>query len=113
LVAYSGDVRDDDAVFKALADGSRRHLLDVLRTRPGLTLTELCDGLDMTRQAVSKHLAVLEEAGIVVPLRRGREKQHFLNAAPIAEIAGRWIGEYQVAHAQAMTELKRILEEER
>ena len=83
-----------DEVFKALADPSRRALLDSLNARNGQTLRELCAGLEMARQSVSKHLAVLEEAGLVATVRRGREKLHYLNAAPINEIAERWINRY-------------------
>ncbi len=104
---------DDEAVFHALADASRRHLLDRLHARNGQTLRELCTGLDMTRQAVSKHLAVLEEARLVVALRRGREKRHYLNPAPILDLAGRWIGKYERRRALALAELKEQLEEER
>src|SRR3569623_34508 len=84
----------DDA-FKALADPSRRLLLDRLNQRNGQTLRELCAGLDMARQSVSKHLAVLESAGLLTTLRRGREKLHYLDAAPINEIGERWITRYE------------------
>ena len=91
----------DDQVFKALADATRRHLLDQLFTRDGRTLTELLEGLDMTRFGVMKHLSVLEEAGLVVTRKSGREKLHFLNAAPIRAIAQRWIERYGPApHTQ-------------
>ena len=83
-----------DEVFRALADPSRRRLLDSLNGRNGQTLRELCAGLDMARQSVSKHLAVLEAASLVTTVRRGREKLHYLNAAPINEIAERWISRY-------------------
>src|SRR3569833_1310799 len=99
-----------DSVFKALADPVRRRLLDRLHRRNGQTLGELCEGLDMTRQAVSKHLAVLEAAGLVVPLMQGREKLHHLNPVPIREIAERWIGKYEEARLQALGELKQRLE---
>jgi DNA-binding transcriptional ArsR family regulator len=105
-------VRDDDAVFRALADASRRHLLDCLYVHNGQTLHELCADLNMTRQAVSKHLAVLSEARLVIALRRGREKRHYLNPAPIVELAGRWIGKYERQRITALAELKRQLEEE-
>jgi uncharacterized protein YndB with AHSA1/START domain/DNA-binding transcriptional ArsR family regulator len=101
-----------DAVFKALADPSRRQLLDRLNARNGQTLGELCAGLDMTRQAVTKHLAVLEAANLVTARRRGREKLHYLNAAPITEISERWIDAYHREHAHALADLKRALEEE-
>jgi uncharacterized protein YndB with AHSA1/START domain len=100
-----------DEVFKALADPSRRALLDSLNGRNGQTLRELCAGLDMARQSVSKHLAVLEEAGLVTTVRRGREKLHDLNAAPVHEIADRWISRYDQARVQALADLKHALEE--
>ena len=83
-----------DAVFKALADRNRRRLLDGLNNHNGQTLRELCAGLEMTRQAASKHLAVLEAANLITTTRRGREKLHYLNAVPINDIAERWIGQY-------------------
>lgn len=101
-----------DEVFKALADASRRELLDRLYARNGQTLGELCDGLEMTRQAVSKHLAVLEGANLVVTLRRGREKLHYLNPVPIGEIHERWIGKYERAQVRALVALKKGLEDE-
>ncbi|MFI6299300.1 ArsR/SmtB family transcription factor [Nonomuraea sp. NPDC050790] len=100
-----------DEVFKALADPSRRALLDSLNASNGQTLRELCAGLDMARQSVSKHLAVLEEAGLVSTVRRGREKLHFLNAAPVHEIAHRWISRYDQARVEALADLKLALEE--
>ncbi|MBS2029975.1 MAG: helix-turn-helix transcriptional regulator [Deltaproteobacteria bacterium] len=102
-----------DAVFKALADASRRELLDRLRERNGQTLGELCEGLSMTRQAVSKHLAVLEEANLVVAQKVGREKLHYLNPVPIHEIADRWIGKYEHARLRLLAELKLNLEEDK
>lgn len=101
-----------DEVFKALADASRRELLDRLHAHNGLTLGALCRDLAMSRQAVTKHLAVLEAAGLVVARRSGREKLHFLNPAPIGEIYDRWIGKYQRARVEALADLKRALEEE-
>jgi len=101
-----------DAVFKALADPHRRALLDALRGRGGQTLGELCEGREMTRQAVSKHLAVLEAADLVVAERRGREKLHYLNAVPIQDIAERWIGAYERGRLAALLDLKRRLEGE-
>lgn len=101
-----------DDVFKALADASRRQLLDRLNGRNGQTLQELCAGLDLTRQAVSKHLAVLEAAELVTTLRRGREKLHYLNAAPINAIADRWIKQYDRPRAQLLADLKTALEQE-
>jgi DNA-binding transcriptional ArsR family regulator/uncharacterized protein YndB with AHSA1/START domain len=100
-----------DETFRALADPSRRLLLDSLRERNGQTLRELCAGLDMARQSVSKHLAVLEEANLVSTVRRGREKHHYLNATPINEIAERWITPYEQARVHALADLKRALEE--
>lgn len=100
-----------DAVFRALADPSRRELLDRLHQRNGQTLRELCAGLDMTRQAVSKHLAALEAANLVTTVRRGREKQHFLNAEPINAIADRWINRYHRGRAEALADLRRALED--
>jgi uncharacterized protein YndB with AHSA1/START domain/DNA-binding transcriptional ArsR family regulator len=99
-----------DAVFKALADPHRRQLLDRLNAHNGQTLTELCTDLAMTRQAVSKHLAVLEDALLVTTVRRGREKLHYLNAAPINEISDRWIHHYDRARVDALADLKRTLE---
>ena len=101
-----------DEVFRALADHSRRLLLDRLHDRNGQTLGELCDGLAMTRQAVTKHLGVLEAANLVASERRGREKLHYLNPVPIQEIADRWIGKYERSRLAALAELKRRLEGE-
>jgi len=98
-------------VFKALADPSRRLLLDRLNARNGQSLRELSEGLDMARQSVSKHLAVLEAANLVTTIRRGREKLHYLNAEPINEIAERWIHRYDRARVQALTDLKQALED--
>src|SRR5690242_2356009 len=100
----------DDA-FRALADPGRRRLLDSLNTRNGQTLRELCSELDMARQSVSKHLAVLEAANLVTTVRRGREKLHYLNAAPINEIAERWITHYEQDRVHALADLKRALED--
>ena len=100
-----------DDVFKALADASRRQLLDRLHAQNGQTLGELCRGLDMTRQAVTKHLALLEAANLVATVRRGREKFHYINPVPINEIAERWIGKYERHWLRALSELKRALEE--
>ena len=102
----------DDAVFRALADASRRQLLDRLHRRSGQTLGELCQGLDMTRQAVAKHLSILEEANLVSWKRRGREKLHFINPVPINQIAERWIGKFERPHLAALAKLKRTLEGE-
>lgn len=100
-----------DDVFRALADPSRRRLLDSLNGRGGQSLQELCAGLDMARQSVSKHLAVLEGANLIATVRRGREKLHYLNAAPINEIAERWINQYDRARVEALADLKRALED--
>ncbi|MFF1421095.1 ArsR/SmtB family transcription factor [Streptomyces sp. NPDC058280] len=99
-----------DAVFKALADPSRRQLLDRLNARNGQTLRELSEGLTMSRQAVSKHLAVLESALLVAVVRQGREKLHYLNPVPIHEIADRWIGRYERGRLTALSHLKQTLE---
>lgn len=100
-----------DAVFKALADESRRKLLDVLHRDNGQTLGELCGHLEMTRQAVTKHLLLLEDANLVVVVWRGREKLHYLNPVPLQEIHERWIGKYERHRLQALRELKAGLEE--
>jgi DNA-binding transcriptional ArsR family regulator len=99
-----------DKVFKALADDSRRELLDRLRADNGQTLGELCARLDMTRQAVSKHLAILEGANLVATVRRGREKLHYLNPVPIHQIGERWIGKFERHRLAALSELKKNLE---
>lgn len=101
-----------DEVFKALADPGRRQLLDSLNARNGQSLRELCAVLRMARQSVSKHLAVLEAADLVATVWRGREKLHYLNAAPINAIADRWIDQYHREHARALAGLKRVLEQE-
>jgi DNA-binding transcriptional ArsR family regulator len=103
---------DADKVFKALAAPERRLLLDRLRADNGQTLGQLCAHLEMSRQAVTKHLKVLEEATLVVPIRRGREKLHYLNPMPIHEIAERWIGKYERGRLRALSELKERLERE-
>ena len=99
-----------DDVFRALADASRRTLLDRLHARNGQTLNELCDGLDMTRQAVTKHLGILEEASLVSTIKHGREKLHYLNPVPIHQIAERWISKFERGKLVALSELKRQLE---
>jgi DNA-binding transcriptional ArsR family regulator len=104
-------VTDDDRVFKALSDPTRRHLLDRLFERDGRTLTELESELEMTRFGVMKHLRVLEEAGLVVAQRSGREKLHFLNPVPIRLIHDRWIDKYRERRVSALAELKTDLEE--
>ncbi len=102
---------DDDLVFKALGDATRRFLLDLLFERDGRTLTELESGLEMSRFGVMKHLRVLESAGLVVTRRSGREKFHFLNAVPIRLLHDRWIDKYTERHVSALVELKNELEE--
>lgn len=103
---------DDDRVFKALADPTRRFLLDRLFKRDGRTLTELESALEMTRFGVMKHLRVLEDAGLVVTRKVGREKLHFLNAVPIRLIHDRWIDKFTERRVSALTNLKRQLEED-
>jgi len=102
---------DDDLVFKALADPTRRMLLDRLFTRDGRTLTELEAQLEMTRFGVMKHLKVLEGAGLVVSRKRGREKLHFLNPVPIRQIHDRWIDKYREREVSALLDLKTSLED--
>lgn len=99
-----------DEVFKALADASRRTLLDRLHDQNGQTLGDLCDGLDMTRQAVTKHLVILEEANLVTTIKHGREKLHYLNPVPIHQIGERWIRKFERGKLAALSELKRQLE---
>ncbi|WP_346048542.1 metalloregulator ArsR/SmtB family transcription factor [Actinomadura chokoriensis] len=111
MAACLDDGMDEDGIFKALADPSRRRLLDGLNARSGQTLRELCAGLEMTRQSVSKHLAVLEAAGLVTTVRRGREKLHYLDAAPINAIADRWMSRYDRERARALADLKTALEQ--
>jgi uncharacterized protein YndB with AHSA1/START domain/DNA-binding transcriptional ArsR family regulator len=106
MAAYPGM----DEVFRALADPSRRQLLDGLNAHNGQTLGELCSGMRMARQSVSKHLAVLEAANLVTTVRRGREKLHYLNAAPINEISERWITRYEESRVHTIADLKRALE---
>jgi DNA-binding transcriptional ArsR family regulator len=103
---------DMDKVFKALADASRRKLLDQLRAANGQTLGRLCQHLDMTRQAVTKHLKLLEAAGLVVTVWRGREKLHYLNPVPIQDIADRWIDKYERGRLRVLADLKKQLEGE-
>ena len=102
--------RDADVLFKALADPSRRKLLDLLHAHDGRTLNDLCEHLDMTRQGVTQHLDLLEEANLVATARRGREKLHFLNPVPLQEIYERWIGKYERHRLQALSDLKKGLE---
>jgi len=100
-----------DDVFRALADPTRRRLLDLLHGNPGARLAELCEPLDITRQAVSKHLALLESAGLVACRWSGREKHHYLNPVPLVEIHERWISKHTHANARRLLELRRVLEE--
>jgi len=100
-----------DAVFKALADPSRRKLLDELRKTNGQALSELCEHLEMTRQAVTKHLVLLEKANLIAVVWRGREKLHYLNPMPLHEIYERWIGKYERHRLQALSDLKKGLEQ--
>ena len=109
MAAYH-DPHSMDGVFRALADPGRRRLLDSLNARNGQTLRELCADMDMARQSVSKHLAVLEEANLVTTVWRGREKLHYLNAAPITDISERWINRYEQPRVDALTDLKHALE---
>jgi DNA-binding transcriptional ArsR family regulator len=101
-----------DKVFKALADPSRRQLLDELHAQNGQTLGQLCEHLDVTRQAVTKHLNVLEEANLVVTIWRGREKLHYLNPVPIHAVSERWIGKFERGRLRVLAELKKRLEGE-
>lgn len=109
MVAYNECM---DKVFKALADSSRRQLLDELFKNNGQTLNELCEHLEMTRQAVTKHLLILEEANLILIVWQGRNKIHYLNVAPIGEIYDRWISKYDRDRIEALLELKRKLEAE-
>jgi DNA-binding transcriptional ArsR family regulator len=113
MVTYHLAVDDDDGVFKALADPTRRHLLDRLFERDGRTLRELESELEMTRFGVMKHLRVLEEAGLVLTRRSGREKYHYLNPVPIRLIHDRWIDKYTELRVSALAELKFRLEDAR
>ena len=101
---------DTDLLFKALADASRRRLLDLLHKHDGRTLNELCEHMDMTRQGVTQHLGVLEAANLVATVRRGREKLHFLNPVPLQEIYERWIAKFEKPRLKAIQDLKRKLE---
>jgi DNA-binding transcriptional ArsR family regulator/uncharacterized protein YndB with AHSA1/START domain len=109
---HKTDMAEIDEVFKALADPSRRLLLDSLNARNGQSLRDLCAGLSMARQSVSKHLAVLEEANLITTVWRGREKLHYLNAEPINAIADRWINQYDRGRVQTLADLKTALETE-
>ena len=102
--------KDADALFRALADPSRRKLLDLLHAHDGRTLNELCDHLDMTRQGVTQHLDLLETANLVASVRRGREKLHFLNPVPLQEIYERWIAKFEKPRLKALSDLRQRLE---
>ncbi len=104
------DRDDTDTLFKALADPSRRRLLDLLHAHDGRTLNELSEHLDMTRQGVTQHLDLLEAANLVATMRRGREKLHFLNPVPLQEIYERWIAKFEKPRLKAISELKKRLE---
>jgi len=101
---------DPDLLFKALADPSRRKLLDLLHAHDGRTLNELCEHLDMTRQGVTQHLDLLEAANLVATLKRGREKLHFLNPVPLQALYDRWIAKFERPRLKALSQLKRRLE---
>ena len=104
-------MNDDNALFKALADPTRRQLLDLLYDRNGQTLTELTDGLAMTRQAVTQHLQLLEAANLVSVQRRGRERLHYLNPMPLQDLYNRWIRKFEQARLTALSDLKQRLEQ--
>jgi DNA-binding transcriptional ArsR family regulator len=101
---------DTDLLFKALADPSRRKLLDVLHAHDGRTLNELCEYLDITRQGVTQHLDLLEAANLIATVRHGREKRHFLNPVPLQEIFERWVAKFEKPRLKALSDLKRRLE---
>ena len=103
-------IQDTDLLFKALADPSRRKLLDLLHAHDGRTLNDLCEHLDMTRQGVTQHLALLEAANLVVTVRRGREKLHFLNPVPLQAIYERWIAKFEKRRLRALSDLRKRLE---
>ena len=105
-------MNDPDLLFKALADPSRRKLLDLLCAHDGQTLGDLCKHLDMTRQAVTQHLGILEAANLLATVRRGREKLHFLNPVPLQEIYERWIRKFEKPRLKALHDLRRLLEED-
>jgi DNA-binding transcriptional ArsR family regulator len=107
------DRHDTDALFKALADPSRRKLLDLLHAHDGRTLNELCEHMDMTRQGVTQHLDLLEAANLVATARRGREKLHFLNPVPLQEIYERWIAKFEKSRLKALSDLKQRMERDR
>lgn len=100
-----------DEIFKALADGNRRKMLDALHAAPGLTLSELIAGFDMTRQSASRHVSILERAGLIVTRWTGREKRHYLNPVPVAEISERWLDKFSANKAASLLALKTALED--
>ena len=104
------ELHDTDVLFKALADPTRRKLLDLLHAHDGRTLNDLCEHLDMTRQGVTQHLNLLETANLVATVRRGREKLHFLNPVPLQEVYERWIAKFEKPRLKALGDLKRRLE---
>lgn len=106
------ELRDPDILFKALADPSRRKLLDLLHAHDGRTLNELCEHLDMTRQGVTQHLDLLEAANLVTTVRHGREKLHFLNPVPLQQIYERWIAKFETPRLRALDDLKHRMEED-
>src|SRR3984885_5199680 len=106
---HMAELHDTDVLFKALADPTRRKLLDLLHAHDGRTLNDLCEHLDMTRQGVTQHLNLLETANLVVTVRRGREKLHFLNPVPLQEVYERWIAKFEKPSLKALGELKRRL----
>ena len=110
ILGVTGRLRDSDLLFRALADATRRGLLDRLNARDGQTLGALAEHFEMSRQAVSQHLDVLEAANLVATVRRGREKLHFLNPVPLQEIYDRWIRKFERSRLKAMSDLKRRLE---
>jgi DNA-binding transcriptional ArsR family regulator len=105
-------MNDTDLLFKALADPNRRKLLDLLYANDAQTLSQLCEHLEMTRQAVTQHLAVLESANLIATSRRGREKLHFLNPVPLQEIYERWISKFETSRLKALRDLKTRMEDE-
>ena len=111
VACHRGMSSEDDIVFKALADASRRKILDRLRQRSGLTLSEICEAHDMTRQAVTKHVALLEAANLVVSVKRGRERLHSINPIPIHAIDARWIGKFEQGRIEALHDLNEALRE--
>jgi len=102
-----------ELVFKALADSARRKLLDSLQEQNGQTLTQLCEGHEMTRQAVTKHLGILEEANLITTVKSGREKLHYINPVPIHDIYDRWISKYERSRLRALSDLKKNLEKQK